>query len=129
MLVRCAQAIDALFRHSPRRLPLARLRSLRPSMRLTAQQIETIRSTALQVTGPGGSVWVYGSRLDDARRGGDLDLLVQSDPPIDLLQRARIKNALERQLNMPVDVLATASVIDAEKSAFVAIAKANAQRL
>ena len=96
-------------------------------MRLTPQQIQTIRSATLHVAGLGASVWVYGSRLDDARRGGDLDLLVQSSPPISLLQRARIKNALEQQLNMPVDILAASP--SGQDSAFVSIAKAQARRL
>ena len=96
-------------------------------MRLTPQQIQTIRSATLHVAGQGASVWVYGSRLDDARRGGDLDLLVQSSPPISLLQRARIKNALEQQLNMPVDILAASP--GGQDSAFVSIAKAQARRL
>ena len=96
-------------------------------VRLTPQQLQTIRSATLQVAGQGASVWVYGSRLDDTRKGGDLDLIVQSSPPIGLLQRARIKNVLEQQLNMPVDILAASP--GGQDSAFVSIAKAQARRV
>ncbi len=47
-------------------------------MRLTPAQIDTTKSTATAVLGEGVQVWLYGSRLDDQRRGGDVDLLVQT---------------------------------------------------
>jgi hypothetical protein len=43
-------------------------------MRLTPTQIDTIKSTAQAVLGEGAQVWLYGSRLDDQRKGGDLDI-------------------------------------------------------
>lgn len=96
-------------------------------MRLTEHQIDIIRTTTAAVAGHGARAWLYGSRLDDARRGGDVDLLIQSTPPISLLQRARIKSELEQKLSIPVDVLAVpaAGVI----GPFAAIAQARAQLL
>ncbi len=49
-------------------------------MRLTPTEIDTIHSTAQAVLGAGARVWLYGSRLDDDRRGGDIDLLIESVP-------------------------------------------------
>ena len=46
-------------------------------MRLTASQIETIRQAAHQNFGADASVWLFGSRVDDARRGGDVDLYIE----------------------------------------------------
>ena len=46
-------------------------------MRLTTSQIETIRQAARQNFGAGASVWLFGSRVDDARRGGDVDLYIE----------------------------------------------------
>ncbi len=46
-------------------------------MRLTQHQRETIVSTVRSELGQGVSVRLFGSRLDDDARGGDLDLLVE----------------------------------------------------
>lgn len=48
---------------------------------------------------------VFGSRLDDSRRGGDLDLVVESEQSHGFLEKADLKIALERVLGLPVDVL------------------------
>lgn len=96
-------------------------------MRLDAQQINAIVCAAQTVAGKNASVWLYGSRLDDARHGGDVDLLVESTPCIGLLQRAQIKNALEETLQLPVDILAYSP--EQMESPFVRLAKAQAVRL
>jgi predicted nucleotidyltransferase len=90
-------------------------------MRLQPNQILSIQTVVQQIAGQQAKTWLYGSRLDDARRGGDIDLLVQSTPPITLLQRARIKTQLERQLGLPVDVMAAG---DSSLSPFASIAVA-----
>lgn len=46
-------------------------------MRLSKKQIQTIQDITHQVAGERGSVRVFGSRLDDNARGGDLDLLLE----------------------------------------------------
>ena len=46
-------------------------------MRLTTEQMQTIRQAAVDVFGDTVSVWLFGSRTDDSKRGGDIDLLVQ----------------------------------------------------
>lgn len=46
-------------------------------MRLTEEQIESIRRIVGDVAGPAAQVSVFGSRLRDDARGGDLDLLVE----------------------------------------------------
>jgi len=52
-------------------------------MRLTQEQIETVRNLATQVGGPQSVVRVFGSRLDENARGGDLDLLLTLPAPVD----------------------------------------------
>jgi predicted nucleotidyltransferase len=46
-------------------------------MRLTRQQVEAIRHSAVEVFGPEARVWLFGSRVDDRKRGGDIDLLIR----------------------------------------------------
>ena len=48
-------------------------------MRLTPEEIASIRTCAAQVFGPACTVRLYGSRVDDARRGGDIDLHVVAE--------------------------------------------------
>lgn len=95
-------------------------------MRLTSRQIDIVRATVQDVAG-GADVWLFGSRLDERRRGGDVDLLVQSKPPLDLLRRARLKYRLERELGLPVDV--TVAEQDAEPGPFARLAMAEGVKL
>ena len=57
-------------------------------MRLDDQQTAAIVKTFLEVFGK-GEIRLFGSRLDDAQRGGDIDLYVTPDQP-DHLAEARI---------------------------------------
>jgi len=75
-------------------------------MRLTELQRTIIRQTVSRIAGPDALVILFGSRLDDSARGGDLDLLIESDELLTLMQRSRIKLALESSLVMPVDIVA-----------------------
>ena len=46
-------------------------------MRLTSQQIDHINMAAREVFSAAVDVRLFGSRLDDGKRGGDIDLLVE----------------------------------------------------
>lgn len=48
-------------------------------MRLTPAQAQTIKNTVARVVGPASRVWLFGSRVDDSLRGGDIDLFVETD--------------------------------------------------
>ncbi len=48
-------------------------------MRLTPRQIELIKTAAQRVLGVQSRIWLFGSRADDTRLGGDIDLLVETD--------------------------------------------------
>lgn len=51
-------------------------------MRLTPQQVSTIRQGASALAGEGARVWLFGSRVRDNERGGDVDLLLELDEPV-----------------------------------------------
>lgn len=77
-------------------------------MRLTPIQIDTIKSTAQAVLGEGVQVTLFGSRVDDSAKGGDVDLMVEVRHPITepALVSARIASRVSRAMHgRKVDVL------------------------
>lgn len=80
-------------------------------MRLTDDQVQIIRQLAYQVAGNQLRVRVFGSRLDDAAQGGDVDLLLELENPVDnlALMAARLSALVSRAMNgRKVDVLLSA---------------------
>lgn len=77
-------------------------------MRLTPEQVRTIKQATAEVFGPEVRVRLFGSRLDDEARGGDIDLLVESSSVIErkmdkmLTLTARLQMRLGDQ---PIDIL------------------------
>lgn len=51
-------------------------------MRLTKNAITKICEAAKHHFGSQAKVWLFGSRVDDNKRGGDIDLYVEVDTPI-----------------------------------------------
>lgn len=78
-------------------------------MRLTREQVAAIRQTATEVFGDEVGVWLFGSRVDDDKRGGDVDLLlspVKFEAQQQLLRKIRFLSRLERRLGeRKVDVV------------------------
>ena len=77
-------------------------------MRLTQEQIETIRQLVRKVAGNRTRVRVFGSRLDDAGQGGDLDLMLELPDPVDnpALMAAQMAAQVSRAMQgRKVDVL------------------------
>jgi len=93
-------------------------------MRLTPAQIDTIKTTVRNVLGEGVQVWLYGSRVYDQCKGGDVDLLIESTQKVSLMIRARIKYQIETDLQLPVDILMVQTGQSA--SAFETIARSRA---
>ena len=89
-------------------------------MRITPEQIRTILAVVGEQAGPGARVVLFGSRVRDSGRGGDIDLLIESPTPPNLRQRARIKLLLEDALRTPVDIVTKQK--DAKPKPFQAIA-------
>lgn len=80
-------------------------------MRLTDDQAQAIRLIALQLAGNDVRVRVFGSRLDDTARGGDLDLMLELPEPVDnpALLAARFSAKVIRLMQgRKVDVLLAA---------------------
>ncbi len=77
-------------------------------MRLTPAQIATIKSTAQAVLGDAAQVTLFGSRLYDDQKGGDVDLMVEVPQAIDepAVLAARVASLISRCMHgRKVDVL------------------------
>ncbi len=80
-------------------------------MRLTKSQIDYIRQLTAQLAGDRAQVRVFGSRLDDAAKGGDLDLLLELPDPVEnpAMLAARMAAKVSRKMfGRKVDVLISA---------------------
>lgn len=77
-------------------------------MRLTTNQIDFIKQLTAQLAGNSAQVRVFGSRLDDTAKGGDLDLLLELTEPVDnpaLLAAQMSARVSRKMLGRKVDVL------------------------
>lgn len=77
-------------------------------MRLSDEQARLIVRTARELAGPQASVRLFGSRVRDELRGGDIDLLVECPRPVakPVWLAARITARLQRALgDRKIDVL------------------------
>ena len=74
-------------------------------MRLTAHQIQTVRDLVRGTMGEGSRIWLFGSRTDDRRRGGDVDLYVEPERAPALLEEARCRGRLADELDLDVDLV------------------------
>lgn len=77
-------------------------------MRLSSGYTRTILATARRQFGDDVVVWLFGSRVSDSRRGGDIDLLVDVPVPVPNKPReaARFAAALQTQLgDQKIDVV------------------------
>ncbi|MDH4479114.1 MAG: nucleotidyltransferase domain-containing protein [Rhodoferax sp.] len=80
-------------------------------MRITAEQARVIRQSATELAGAQARVWLFGSRVRDDARGGDVDLMLELDEavtePAQLAARlaVRVSRAMDGR---KVDVLVQA---------------------
>lgn len=60
-------------------------------MRLSEQQHAIIRATVTESFGADADVWLFESRVDDTQRGGDIDLLIETNQvDVNAIARAEI---------------------------------------
>lgn len=96
-------------------------------MRITPAQIHAITQTVSRLTNGTAEVFLFGSRLNDQARGGDVDLLIETHALLTLTERARIKMELESLVSLPVDIVAQARNVT--PTPFQRIARSNAIKL
>lgn len=76
-------------------------------MRLQQKEIEAIVRTAQEIYGAGVKVYLFGSRTDDTKRGGDIDLLVRTETEKrGVLARIRFISSLKQRIGeQKIDVI------------------------
>ena len=76
-------------------------------MRLDAEELKAIKAAAAYAFGPDAIVRLFGSRADDRRRGGDIDLHIEVDPEVDAwtAKRRFEDNLFARIESQRVDVI------------------------
>ncbi|MCF7970362.1 MAG: nucleotidyltransferase domain-containing protein [Methylococcaceae bacterium] len=78
-------------------------------MRLTEQEKNTIIRQIKQTLSDqlDFDVWLFGSRVDDALKGGDVDLCLIIDEPIEKLFSIKLKlrPLIEEAIDLPVDLI------------------------
>lgn len=77
-------------------------------MRLSESSKQVIRQTVNEVFGPDVEVRLFGSRVNDDARGGDIDLLVTSHTPVAEAEQKSLRLVARLQLRLgdqPIDVL------------------------
>lgn len=99
----------------------------RNEMRLTIQQIHIITDVVTRLAGDTAEAYLYGSRLNEQTRGGDIDILVETDQRISRIAQGRMQMELEKRLGLPVDLLV--HVRSEKPTPFQIIARSHAARL
>jgi len=80
-------------------------------MRLSPEQVEIIRHITRELAGPEAKIWLFGSRLDDTAKGGDVDLMLELNTPAEnpALLSAQLSAKISRAFSgRKVDVLISA---------------------
>ncbi len=79
-------------------------------MRLTEYEVAAIKKVVRAHFGPDAKIFLFGSRVDDAKKGGDIDLLVEySSQGSDVVKR-KLQTIAELQLalgDQKIDIVTT----------------------
>jgi predicted nucleotidyltransferase len=73
-------------------------------MRISPTELNALRAI-IAALDPAGRLYLYGSRADDKRRGGDIDLYLEASRPINLKDRLSAEYRLQLACDTRVDLL------------------------
>lgn len=73
-------------------------------MRISAHEAEQAVAIIASQFGQNAAIWLFGSRVDDQQRGGDVDLFVETDT-VDALARLRCRSQLTELFDLHVDLV------------------------
>jgi len=79
---------------------------VRKKVRLSDFEIKTIKETAREVFGGGAKVYIFGSRTDTKRKGGDIDIFIKTEREVTLDQKLTFLARLElKGIERKIDLL------------------------
>jgi len=86
-------------------------------MRISESNIQTIRATFKNCFGSNDHLWVFGSRVNDLQRGGDMDFYIETEEDTSNALNSKMKfvNALwkvlgEQKIDVVLNVLSQSSL-------------------
>ena len=68
-------------------------------MRITKDTAKSIRHIVEQEC-EGAKIWLFGSRVDDCKKGGDIDLSIETEGKIQIAEQLRLMTLLQRALGL-----------------------------
>ncbi len=74
-------------------------------MRVPPQELQLAVQLVRKHLGASSDVWLFGSRVDDSKKGGDIDLYVETDISPLTLPLARVRGELADVLDRHVDLV------------------------
>jgi predicted nucleotidyltransferase len=101
-------------------------------MRLTEEQIEIIRQGVIKHFGEKSVVYLFGSRVDDTKKGGDIDLLVEADYSSEEMFLKKINLLTELQMKLgerKIDIITSNPIKFSERPLIVEEALSTGIRL
>jgi len=78
-------------------------------MRITDQEKNVIID-AVKSVDPNAGVWLFGSRADDGKKGGDIDIAILSEKINNVMQKIRVRRFIcDRLGEQKIDIVTTNS--------------------
>jgi predicted nucleotidyltransferase len=75
-------------------------------MRLSEYEIQSIKKAAEEIFGPNVQVYLFGSRTDDKKKCGDIDLYIKSESKNAFTQKIKFLVSLEKKIGeQKIDVV------------------------
>jgi predicted nucleotidyltransferase len=75
-------------------------------IRLKDEEIEIIKEVAIEIFGEDAKVYIFGSRVDLTKKGGDIDIFIETQKEVSLNQEIDFLAKLElKGIERSVDVL------------------------
>lgn len=71
-------------------------------MRLTSAEVNVIKGV-ISKSDPDGKVYLFGSRVDDNRKGGDIDIFLEASKQIDFKEKLLLQHRLISACDTKVD--------------------------